>query len=60
MGNLSYFYEFLNIYNPFIKDLLGGVCLLLRPAVGGEKKSKVRIQYPLSLITLQTRMQLNF
>lgn len=28
MGNLSYFSEFLNIYNPFIKDLLGGVCLL--------------------------------
>lgn len=28
MGNLSYFCEFRNIYNPFIEDLLGGVCLL--------------------------------
>lgn len=28
MGNLSYLREFLNIHNLFIKDLLGGVCLL--------------------------------
>lgn len=27
-GNLIYFCEFLNIYNPFIEDLLGGICLL--------------------------------
>lgn len=28
MGNLIYFCEFLNIYNPFTEDLLGGICLL--------------------------------
>lgn len=28
IGNLVYFCEFLNIYNPFIEDLLGGICLL--------------------------------
>lgn len=27
-GNLIYFCEFLNIYNPFIEDLLGGIFLL--------------------------------
>lgn len=28
MGNFIYFCEFLNIYNPFIEDLLGVICLL--------------------------------